>query len=170
MIIPYKGNYPVISKRAYIAPSAVIIGDVVIEDDASVWFGAILRGDLAQITIGSKTSVQDNCTLHVDVGCPLTIASNVIIGHNAVVHGCRVADNVLIGIHSTVLTKAVLHEGSVVAAGAVVSEGFEVGPRQLAAGVPATIKKTYDEERARIHAEKAGIYYQLLKDYRRDEL
>ena len=165
MILSYNGIRPTIGKNVYIAPSAVIIGDVVIEDDASVWFGAVVRGDRDRITIGSGTNVQDNCTLHVDSDHPLRIGAQTTIGHNAVVHGCTIADRVLIGIGSVVLNDAVIHEGSVVAAGSVVPEGMVVGPLALAAGVPAKIKKTYDQTRIETHVREASIYLQLSKDY-----
>lgn len=165
MIIPYNGKYPTIGKNVFIAPSAAIIGDVVIADDASVWFGAVVRGDRDRITIGVGTSVQDNCTLHVDTDHPLTIGSQVTIGHNAVVHGCTIEDRVLIGIGAVVLNDAVIGSGSVVAAGAVVAEGMQVGPLQLAAGVPAKIKKTYDAGREAHNAGEAAIYIGLAKEY-----
>lgn len=165
MIIAYKGKMPVIGKGAYIAPSAVVIGDVVIGDEASVWFGAVIRGDRDRITIGARTNVQDNCTLHVDAGAPLTIGSDVTIGHNAIVHGCSVEDQVLIGINAVVLNKAVVGKGGVVGAGAVVGEAMVVGPLELAVGVPAKIKKKYDVQRAAHNVHEAAIYVQLARDY-----
>lgn len=165
MIIPYNGKHPKIGKNVFIAPSAVIIGDVVIEDQANIWFGAVVRGDIDRITIGSRTNVQDNCTLHVDKDHPLLIGSEVTIGHNAVVHGCTIEDRVLIGMGATILNDAVVHAGSVIAAGAVVSEGMQIGPFQLAAGIPAKIKKDYDAVRAEHNLGDARIYLDLAKDY-----
>jgi carbonic anhydrase/acetyltransferase-like protein (isoleucine patch superfamily) len=165
MIIPYNGKYPQIGKNVFIAPSAVIIGDVIIEDQASVWFGAVVRGDRDRITIGSRSNVQDNCTLHVDTDHPLLIGSEVTIGHNVVMHGCTIEDRVLIGIGSIILNDAVVHAGSVVAAGAVVAEGMQIGPLQLAAGIPAKIKKDYEAARAEHNAQDARIYLDLAKDY-----
>lgn len=165
MIIPYKGKQPVIGKNVFIAPNAVIIGDVVIGDEASIWFGAVVRADMDRITIGARTNVQDNCTLHVDSGAPLTVGADVTIGHNAVVHGCTIEDQVLIGISAVILNKATVRKGSVVGAGAVISEAMAVGPFELAAGVPAKIKKAYDETRAAHHAGEAAIYVRLAKDY-----
>ena len=166
MILPYKGKMPTIGNNVYIAPTAVIIGDVIIEDDVSVWFGAVIRGDRDTIAIGSGSNVQDNCTLHVDSDHPLRIGAQTTIGHNAVIHGCTVEDRVLIGIGAVVLNDAVIHEGSVVAAGSVVPEGMRVGPFELAAGVPAKIKKKYDPTRAQTHVREAGIYLQLCRAYR----
>lgn len=165
MILSYNGKTPIIGKNVYIAPSAVIIGDVIIEDKASVWFGAVIRGDTDRITIGASTNVQDNCTLHPDTGSPLMIGANVTIGHNAVVHGCKVEDNVLIGIGAVVLNNAVIKSGSVIGASAVVAEGMQVGPLELAVGVPATIKKTYDPSRITHNIKEAGTYIGLARDY-----
>jgi len=166
MILPYNGQKPVIGKNVYIAPTAMIIGDVVIEDEASVWFGAVVRGDRDRITIGAGANVQDNCTLHVDSDHPLYIGAQTTIGHNAVIHGCTIEDRVLIGIGAVVLNDAMVREGSVVAAGSVVPEKMVVGPLELAAGVPAKIKKTYERDRVETHIREAGIYLQLARDYR----
>jgi carbonic anhydrase/acetyltransferase-like protein (isoleucine patch superfamily) len=166
MIIPYKGKHPRIGRNVFIAPNAVIIGDVIIEDEASIWFGAVLRGDLDRITIGSGSNIQDNCTLHVDKDQPLRIGSKATIGHNAVIHGCTIEDHVLIGIGATILNNAMIHAGSVVAANSVVPEGMKVGPLQLAAGVPAKIKKDYDSERLAHNIADAQIYLDLSREYR----
>jgi carbonic anhydrase/acetyltransferase-like protein (isoleucine patch superfamily) len=165
MIISYNGKSPVLGKNVYVAPSALVIGDVVIDDEASVWFGAVIRADRDRITIGARTNVQDNCTLHVDTGSPLIIGSDVTIGHNAVIHGCTVEDQVLIGINAVVLNHAVIGRGSVVGAGAVIGETMTVGPFELAAGVPAKIKKSYDAQRAVHNVREAAIYVQLARDY-----
>lgn len=167
MILSFNGKTPIIGQNVYIAPSAVIVGDVIIEDEASVWFGAVIRGDTDRITIGASTNIQDNCTLHPDTGSPLTIGSNVTIGHNAVVHGCTIEDNVLIGIGAVVLNDALIQSGSVIGAGAVVSEGMQIGPLELAVGIPAKVKKTYDSSRIAYNIKEAGIYLGLVKDYKK---
>lgn len=165
MIVPYNGKAPDIGQDVFIAPTAVIIGDVQINDGASIWFHTVIRADSAPIVIGEGTNIQDNCTLHTDPGLPLTIGSGVTVGHNAVVHGCGVEDHVLIGLHATILNHAVIKTGSVVAAGAMVREGQQVGPFQLVAGIPAIVKKdfnqTYNAEI--IHSEAA--YRELAKIY-----
>ena len=166
MILPYKGKYPTIAENAYIAPTAVVIGDVFIAEGASVWFNAVIRGDKDRIEIGPRSNVQDNCTLHVDEGAPLHIGSDVTIGHNAVVHGCTIEDRVLIGINAVVLNHSRIRTGSVVAASAVVAENQDIGPCQLAAGVPARIKKEYDAARQDINVREASVYVHLLDDYR----
>ncbi len=166
MIIPYNGKTPIIGKNVFIAPSAAVIGEVVIGDETSIWFGAVVRGDMDRITIGAGSNVQDNCTLHVDRGHPLAIGDEVTIGHNAVVHGCTIEDRALIGMQAVVLNDAVVGTGSVVAAGAVVPEGMQVGPLELAAGVPAKIKKRYDESQLAHNAGEAAIYKRLNEAYR----
>lgn len=166
MIIPYNGKHPVIGKNVYIAPTAVVIGDVVIEEGASIWFGAVVRGDTDRITIGARTNIQDQCVLHLDPGCPLTIGADVTVGHNAVVHGCTLEDKVLIGIGAVVLNKAVVRTGAVVAAGALVQEGQQIDACHLAAGVPAKIKKDYGAARLAVNVHEAEVYLGLSKAYR----
>jgi carbonic anhydrase/acetyltransferase-like protein (isoleucine patch superfamily) len=146
MIIPFDGKQPVISPSAFIAPTATIIGDVVIAEGSSIWYGTVLRGDLSSIHIGANTNVQDNVTIHVDLDTPATIGDNVVIGHNAVVHGCTIESKCLVGINSIILNNAHLKTGSMVAAGSVVKQGQMVGPSQLVAGIPAVVKKELQEK------------------------
>ncbi|WP_319409326.1 gamma carbonic anhydrase family protein [uncultured Desulfosarcina sp.] len=141
IIIEYNGIVPTIGKNVFIAPTAVVIGDVTIGDGASIWFNAVLRGDMASIRIGANSNIQDNCTVHTDFGKPAVIGDHVTVGHNAVVHGCTIDAGSLVGIGAIVLNDAHVMEQTVVAAGAVVREGARVGPRQLVAGTPATVKK-----------------------------
>jgi carbonic anhydrase/acetyltransferase-like protein (isoleucine patch superfamily) len=170
MIIAYKGKHPVIGENVFIAPTAVIIGDVVIEEGASVWFNAVVRGDRDRITIGARTNIQDGCVLHLDPGHPLTIGSDVTVGHGAVLHGCTIENKVLIGISAVILNDAVVGSSSIVGAGAVVPEGMRIGPSQLAAGVPAKIKKEYGQDKIDINLHEVGVYLQLSKDYQTDQL
>ncbi len=145
MLFEYNGMRPRIGKNVFIAPTAVVIGDVTLGDNASVWYGAVLRGDMAEIRAGKNTNIQDNCTVHTDFEKPALIGDNVTVGHNAVVHGCIVEDGCLIGIGALVLTGAHVKTGSVIAAGSVVREGQTVGPRHLAAGIPAAVKREISE-------------------------
>ena len=145
MILPYNNVTPQIGQNVFIAPTAVVIGDVHIGDNSSIWYGSVVRGDRDAIRIGHSTNIQDNCTLHTDPGKPVTVGNHVSVGHNAVVHGCTLEDHTLIGINSTVLNGAVIKTGSVIGSGAVVKEGQSVGPLQLAAGVPAVVKKELPE-------------------------
>jgi carbonic anhydrase/acetyltransferase-like protein (isoleucine patch superfamily) len=157
MILDYNGKKPRIGKDVYIAPTAVIIGDVHIAEGASVWFGAVLRGDMDAIHIGKNTNIQDNCVVHVDEGFPASIGDNATVGHHAVVHGCTVENRCLIGINAVVLNGARIREGSVVAAGSVVRQGQMCGPWELVAGIPAGFKKKLTET-APEHIPQSVVY------------
>ena len=133
---------PQIDESAYVAPDAVVIGRVTIGPEASVWPGAVLRGDHGFITVGARTSVQDGTIVHCTASHPTIIGDDCVVGHNAHLEGCVVADGCLIGSGSVTLNRVVIGKGSIVAAGAVVSEGSEVPPGSLVAGVPATVKRS----------------------------
>src|ERR1700675_403204 len=135
------GKRPKVHPDAYIAPTAVLIGDVVVEAGASVWFGAVLRGDEAQIRIGQGANVQDNAVLHCAEHLPTILEANASVGHSAQLEGCVVERGALVGMGATMLQRSRLGAGSMLAAGAVLPEGKEVPPGHLAAGVPATVKK-----------------------------
>ncbi len=141
MLFEYKGKKPKLGNNVFVAPTASVIGDVEIEDGASIWYGAVLRGDLAYIKIGKNTNIQDNCTIHTDTDKPAIIGDNVTVGHNAVVHGCTVENNCLIGMNAVILNDAVIKTGSVIAAGSVVREGDKIGPGILLSGFPRQSKK-----------------------------
>ncbi len=145
MIIEYKGKRPSIAKGVYIAPTAVMIGDVTVEAEASVWFGAVIRGDHGRIIIGARTSVQDNVVIHVNGRHDTIVDADVTIGHGAVLEGCHLEAGVLVGMNATVLSGAVVGAGSLVAAGAVVGENQQVPPGVLIAGVPAQVKGVLSE-------------------------
>jgi carbonic anhydrase/acetyltransferase-like protein (isoleucine patch superfamily) len=165
MILPYKDTIPDISPDAFVAPNATVIGDVRIAAGASIWYGAVVRGDLAPIRIGANTNIQDNCTLHTDVDKPAIIGENVTVGHNAIVHGCTVAPNTLIGMNAVILSGAHVKTGTIIAAGAVVKEGAIVGPFQLLAGMPATVKKELSEEILDLLKLPVAEYLKLAKDH-----
>ncbi len=166
MILSYKDKHPQISAEAFIAPTATIIGDVTIGPGASVWYGAVVRGDLAPITIGADTNIQDNCTVHTDVHQPAIIGRHVTVGHNAVVHGCTIEKHCLIGMNAVVLSGAVVKTGSVIAAGALIKEGHTVGPYQLLAGMPATVKKEFTEQILDILELAVDEYLELAAEHR----
>jgi len=143
----YQGKSPRIGSRAFIAENAAIIGDVEIGNDCSIWFGTTVRGDVNFIHIGSRTNVQDNCTIHVAHGThPTLIAEEVTIGHGAIVHGCTVKRGALIGMGSRILDGAVIGEQALVGAGALVPEGMRVPPRMLVLGVPARATRPLTDE------------------------
>jgi len=142
MIIEYKGHRPKISSRAFIAPTAVLIGDVTVEDDSSIWFGAVLRSDENEnpIVIGPRTSVQDNCVMHSGEGA-IIVEHDVTIGHAAIMEGCTIRHGAIIGMNSTLLEDTDIGAESLLAAGSVVVPHTKIPPRVLAAGAPAQVKK-----------------------------
>ena len=160
-IISFKGITPKIGENVYIAPNAYIIGDVVIGDNCAIMFGAIIRGDVNYIRIGNNTNVQDNAVLHVTRDkYPLIIGDNVSIGHSAVVHGCIVEDDVLIGIGAKILDGAKIRKNCIIAAGAVVKERSEIPANSLVVGIPGQIKKKLDKrdiERIKFSADSYKI-------------
>lgn len=147
VILPVKSIYPAIGDNCYIAPNATIVGDVVIGNDCSVWFNAVVRGDVNAIRIGNKVNIQDGAVIHCTYQKTQTIVgNNVSIGHNAIVHGCTVHDNVLIGMGAIVMDNALIGSNSIIAAGAVVLEGTNVEPGSIFAGVPARKVKDISQE------------------------
>jgi gamma-carbonic anhydrase len=166
MQIPYKDRSPSIAAGVFIAPTAVVIGDVEIAEGANIWYGTVLRGDLAPIRIGANTNIQDNCTIHTDVNKPAIIGKHVTVGHNAVVHGCTVEDHCLIGMNAVVLSGAHIKTGCVIGAGAVVKEGQVAGPLQLLAGIPAQVKKEFTDEILKILDLPVAEYLELARDHR----
>ncbi len=156
-ILPYKGIWPVIAENVFIAPGAVVIGNVTIREGASVWYNAVVRGDTAPIVIGRRTNIQDNCTLHVDEDAPLTIGDDCTVGHGAVVHGATVGDRVLVAMHSVILSHAEVGADTIVGASALVGEGKSIAGGSLAVGIPARVVRELTEaERAHILNSAAG--------------
>ncbi len=167
MLLTFKDKTPQIGENVFIAPNATIIGDVEIGANTSIWYGAVVRGDLAPIRIGADSNIQDNCTVHTEVDIPTIIGDNVTVGHNAVIHSCTIENNCLIGISAIVLDGAVIKTGSVIAAGAVVKYGQQFGPNCLATGVPASVKKTLPADAAARVQIASQIYCQLAAEYLR---
>ena len=148
---------PEIDDGAWVAPTATVIGQVRLAEGASVWYGAVLRGDEDEIVLGHGSNVQDNCVMHTDPGHPVRVGANVTIGHGAIVHGATVHDGVLIGMGATLLNGSVVGSGSVIGAGALVSEGVQIPPNSLVLGVPGKVRReTTEEERAAIARSAPG--------------
>jgi carbonic anhydrase/acetyltransferase-like protein (isoleucine patch superfamily) len=158
-LIELDGVAPRIADDAFVAETAVLIGDVVVEPTASVWFGAVLRGDNSQIRVGAGSCVQDNCVIHCARDLPTLIGENVTVGHMAMLEGCTIGDGALIGMGAIVLQRASVGVRSLVAAGAVVGEGMEIPPGVLAAGIPAVVKKELAGSSQR-WVETAALEYQ----------
>jgi carbonic anhydrase/acetyltransferase-like protein (isoleucine patch superfamily) len=162
IIAPVNGKSPKFGKNCFIAPNATIVGDVLVGDDCSFWFNAVVRGDVNYIKMGDKVNVQDGAVIHCTFERNATeIGNNVSIGHNAIVHGCTVQDNVLIGMGAIVMDRCVVHSNSIIAAGAVVLEGTVVEEGSIYAGVPA--KKVKDISKELLHGEIERIANNYIK-------
>jgi carbonic anhydrase/acetyltransferase-like protein (isoleucine patch superfamily) len=166
-LIPYQGQIPRLHPSVFVAEGARIIGDVEIEEKSSVWFNTVVRGDVNYICIGACTNIQDNAVLHVTTKtAPLHIGSEVTIGHSAVLQGCAVDDCYLIGMRAIVLDGVRIRRNSIVAAGTMVLEGFNVTEGMLVAGVPATIKRPLTEEEKQFLHRSAANYVRYRANYR----
>jgi len=157
-IVVHHGVAPAVHPTAFIAEGAWLIGDVVLGEEASVWYNAVLRGDINAIRVGRRTNIQDGCVLHVTARLPVEIGEEVTVGHMAMVHGCRIGRGSLIGMNAVVLDNAEVGEGSLVAAGAVVKENFVVPAGTLAAGVPAKVVRELTAEERKAILQSAANY------------
>jgi carbonic anhydrase/acetyltransferase-like protein (isoleucine patch superfamily) len=169
----YRGKRPTVAADAFIAPTAVLIGDVTVRAGASVWFGSVLRGDMDRIEIGERANVQDNCTIHTDAGEPTVIGPECTIGHGAIVHSSIVERNVLIGTAAVLVGGNTVGEHTIVGAGAVLPERFAAPARSLVLGVPARVVREVrpEDERwttgaSRHYAELSGWYRENLEEIR----
>lgn len=149
----------------FIAPNATVLGNVVLGNEVSIWFGAVLRGDNDLIQIGDRSNVQDNAVIHVDPNCPVIIGEECIVGHSAIIHGATIANNVLVGMHSTILNKVNIGEFSIVGANALVTEGTQVPPYSLVMGTPAKVVKQITPEQVEKIKQNAQNYVELSKVY-----
>lgn len=165
MIMDFKGKSPKISETAFIADSADVIGDIEIEDFSSVWFNAVLRGDRNKIKIGSRTSIQDNVVIHVNPENGVQIGNDVSVGHGAVLHGCRIESNVLIGMNSTILNGTEIGKNSIVGANALVPEGKKFPENSLIIGVPGKVKREIEKSEIEAISENAAEYVEFVREY-----
>lgn len=171
-VLAFRGRKPIIHPTAWIAPTAVLIGDVEVGPESSVWFGAVLRADHPDhgIRVGRRTSIQDNCVLHVSAEGPTVVGDEVTVGHGAVFESCRIEAGALIGMNAVILHRAVIGESALVAAGSVVPTEFRVPPRTLAAGSPATVRKRLEGESADWVRGSADHYVALSREYIRQRI
>ncbi len=166
VILPVKGISPKIPEGCFIAPNATIVGDVVMGEDCSVWFNAVIRGDVNSIRIGNKVNIQDGACIHCTYQkTTVVLGNNVSIGHNAIVHGCTVADNVLIGMGAIVMDKVSIGANCIIAAGAVVLEGTIVPPGSIYAGVPAKKVKDISPELQKGEVERIANNYLMYSSW-----
>ena len=155
---------PKIHKEATVAKGAVVMGDVTMEKDSSVWYNAVVRGDLQPIVIGEGSNVQDNAVLHVDRICPLTIGKKVTVGHGAILHGCTIEDQVLIGMGAIVMNKAVVGKGSIIAAGALVTQNTVIPPGSLVMGNPGKVRRQVTPQEIQASIQNAENYMEESKE------
>jgi len=166
----YLGQLPVAGARVMISAGAALVGQVRLGDDVSVWYGAVLRGDLAPVTVGARSNIQDGTVVHVADAGPCEIGADVVVGHRAMLHACRVEDACLIGMQATVLDEAVIGSGSVVGAGALVTARTVIPPRSLVLGAPAKVVRALTAEDEAFHRALAAKYVRLKENYLRDAL
>jgi len=173
-IKPFKGISPKIDPSAFVAETAVLVGDVEVGANTSIWYGVTIRGDINFVRIGRDTNVQENTVVHVDLNdrglgdCSTVLGDRVTVGHGAILHGCKVGDDCLIGMGAIVLSGAKVGAGSVVAAGALVKEYQEVPPRSLVAGMPAQVKREVTDVELEMIKKSAQHYADLAREYRKE--
>lgn len=166
MIIELQGEKPQIDASVFLAQSAVVIGRVSIGPKSSVWFGSVLRGDIESITIGEATNIQDLTMVHADSGSPMRVGNRVTVGHRAILHGCVIEDEALVGMGAIVQNRAIVRMHSIIASGSVVREGFEVPMNTLVAGVPAKVIRELTREEIEQMGKLAAIYVERAKLYK----
>jgi carbonic anhydrase/acetyltransferase-like protein (isoleucine patch superfamily) len=162
------GKAPRMGQGAWVADSAEVIGDVQLGDNASVWFGVVIRGDTETIRVGRNTNIQDQSMLHADTGVPLTLGDNVTVGHQVMLHGCTIGDGSLIGIQAVVLNKARIGRNCIVAAGSVVTEGKNFPDNSLIVGSPAKAMRTLSEEQVKLLSRLSEHYVENALRYQRN--
>jgi carbonic anhydrase/acetyltransferase-like protein (isoleucine patch superfamily) len=170
IIKSFKGKEPIIDSSAFVAENATVIGDVTISEKASLWYGSVLRGDSDQISIGAETNIQDNAVIHVDPGFPVSIGRACVVGHLALIHGATVENNVLVGMHATVLNGAHIGAFSIIGANALVTANTIIPPKSLVLGSPAKVIKEITDAQILHIRNNAAAYVKLSRDYLEEAL
>ncbi|WEU40596.1 MAG: gamma carbonic anhydrase family protein [Candidatus Odinarchaeum yellowstonii] len=165
MIRGFGGKNPVIAEETYIAENALIVGDVKIGDHSSIWPNAVLRGDEGRITVGRYTNIQDNVVVHSDLNGFVEIGDYVTVGHGAIIHGCKIKNNVIVGMGAVVLNNAVIGENCIIGAGAVVLENAVIQDNSLVVGVPGVVKAALSKDKAAAIKDNALSYWRLAEEY-----
>lgn len=168
-LVSYKGIMPDINETVFIAKGAKIIGSVKVMKNSSIWFNAVLRGDIAPITVGEETNIQDNVTVHVETNTPTIIGNRVTIGHNAIIHACRIDDNVLIGMGAIILNGVHISRNTLIAAGAVVTENKIIPENSLVMGIPARVVRELTKEEIE-QIKISAIHYLEVSNYYKEEV
>ena len=166
LIDRYQVLLPSLGRDVLVCPGAALVGDVRLGDDVSVWYNAVLRGDLAPVTVERGSNVQDGSVLHVGDFSPCSVGAETVIGHRVMLHGCRVEDGCIVGMQATILDDAVIGAGSVVGAAALVTPGTKVPPRSLVLGAPARVVRTLGDADEAFHRALAAKYVRLKENYR----
>jgi len=166
LVLPYKDHNPDIGEDVFLAPQTSVIGQTRLGNKVSIWFGAVLRGDIERVEVGHGSNIQDNSVLHVGDDEPCLVGSNVVVGHKAILQGCTVEDDCLIGMGATVLNRSVIGKGSIVGAGALVTQDTIVPPYSLVMGMPAKVKRQLTEDEIKNNAVFAPKYVGVSANYR----
>ena len=166
LIVTVRGRAPQLHAESFVAPNASVIGQVTLAARASVWYGATLRAEAEPIDIGYGTNIQDNVTIHVDSEFPVSVGAGVSVGHNAVLHGCVVEDDSLIGIGAIILNGAKIGKGSLIAAGTLVAPGVQIPPRSLVTGVPGRVRRELSDAEMSNNRHNAEVYQRLIELHR----
>ncbi|MCB1022564.1 MAG: gamma carbonic anhydrase family protein [Bryobacterales bacterium] len=164
-----RGRRPAVAESAYIDPSAQVIGDVTLGELTSVWPNVTIRADIASVTIGEGSNIQDNSCLHVDTDEPVVIGKYVVVGHSCTVHGCIIGDGCLIGMGAIILSGAKIGAGSIIGAGALVLEGQEIPPRSMVLGAPGKIRREISDEQLQAIRDNADRYVRLSREYLQEQ-
>ena len=166
MIYDLEKNVPEISADSWVAPNAIIIGKVKLEKNSSIWFNAVLRGDIEKIVIGENSNIQDGSVLHTDPGCPLTVGKGVTVGHMVMLHGCEISDDTLIGIGSTILNKAKIGKNCIIGANTLITENKVIPDNSLVLGSPGKVIRKVTDEEIKVIRENAKHYVKNSKRYK----
>ncbi len=166
MIYDLEKNVPEISANSWVAPNAIIIGKVKLEKNSSIWFNAVLRGDIEKIVIGEDSNIQDGSVLHTDPGCPLTVGKGVTVGHMVMLHGCEISDDTLIGIGSTILNKAKIGKNCIIGANTLVTENKTIPDNSLVLGSPGKVIRKVTDDEIKVIRENAKHYVKNSKRYK----
>jgi len=166
MIYDFKKNTPLLHKESWVAPNAVLIGKVILEKNANVWFNVVLRGDIEAITIGEDSNIQDGSVFHTDPGCPLTLGKGVTVGHMVMLHGCKVSDNTLIGIGSIILNKVKIGKNCIIGANTLIAENKIIPDESLVLGSPGKIIRKVTSKEIESIKENAKHYIENYKKYK----
>lgn len=162
----YLERVPTVGRDVFVAPGAVVVGDVTLRDHVSVWFGCVLRGDVNRIVIGERSNLQDGTVVHLGDDDPTIVGEEVVVGHRAVIHGCTIGGGTLVGIQATILDGVKIGEGCVIGAGALIPAGREIPPHSLVLGAPGKVVRTLTAEDEEFHRRLAGKYTRLAHNYR----